>query len=444
MDTTQLEIERAVLASILVSTDALDDVVARVPADAFHYDAYRTIYVTACELRTEGQLVDSITLQARLALNGVLHTIQIGNVAGEDVIRHLTSAVNSRNLAAYTKLLLDAWKLRRFRAVLVEAAADSGADVVEKTAQRLAEIDTVQNDRLERLGSVVDRFLTNLDNKTTPLGLSTHLSPLDIALGSLRFGDVTVIAGRPGMGKTALVTHIGVKCAETSDPCLFFSCEMPREQLSARVGCQYAGINVRKVLDNAHDRAERQLLRETQRKLAAAQFFVDDTPGATLAHVRATIRRTNRELVKEKQQVKLVAVDYIQLMRGDNTETRDQEIGTLTRGLKEIAKEFELHVIALSQLNRAVESRPDKRPVMSDLRESGNIEQDADNIVFIYRDERYNRQTTKMAGIAELLVAKQRNGPEGGVYYVGFQGELTRFYELSDQQLLAAGLSRPA
>ena len=290
-------------------------------------------------------------------------------------------------------------------------------------------------------------------------GVSTGFERLDAKTAGLHAGDLTIVAARPGMGKTSFVLNLGVNVAsprtvsvpgpnegvagiEREEPgagvCVF-SLEMPREQLGTRMVCSEGRVDLGKLRQGYLQPEDWRRLTEAASYLSSLPIWIDDTPALGILELRAKVRRIQAEYNRPatpsapERKVGLVVVDYLQLMKGrDGVNSREQEISEISRGLKQLAKELCVPVIALSQLNRAVETRTtkDKRPQLSDLRESGAIEQDADTIIFIYRDEYYNAETTSSKGIAELIIAKQRNGPTGKVL-TRFTATCTRFDNLA-------------
>jgi replicative DNA helicase len=307
------------------------------------------------------------------------------------------------------------------------------ADLLDQAEKDVMEVSQSQgHQRWNRLSEVLDIEWQNIEKRSEHrgevTGIPTGLTELDAKLAGLQKTDLLILAARPGMGKTALALNIAQHAAVQHGTGVgFFSLEMSRGQLATRMLVSEARVksdNVRRgFLSTEFDWPRLETASET---LFHAPLWIDDSPGLSITQVRAKARRLKRE----HPEVELIVVDYLQLMRGTKAgESREQEISGISRGLKALAKELNVAVLALSQLNRGVESRTDKRPLPSDLRESGAIEQDADVIMFIYRDEQYNPETTEK-GIAEIIVAKQRNG-ETGTARVSWQGQYTRFENLA-------------
>ena len=258
-------------------------------------------------------------------------------------------------------------------------------------------------------------------------GVPTGFYDLDNMTSGLQKSDLIILAARPSMGKTALALNIAQNVAlKAQKTVAIFSLEMSKEQLVQRMLCSEAEVDTHKLKTGNMHASDWEKLTIAMNHFADAPLYIDDKPGATVMEVRAKCRR----LAMERKEIGLVVIDYLQLMEGGNKEDRNQQISGISRGLKSLARELNVPVIALSQLSRAVESRPDKHPMMSDLRESGAIEQDADIIMFIYRDEYYNKENTENRGKAEVIIAKHRNGAVGSIDLL-FQGSITKFKNIT-------------
>ena len=268
------------------------------------------------------------------------------------------------------------------------------------------------------------------------MGVASGFYDLDNYLSGFQQNDLLILAARPSMGKTALVlnlvTHVAMK---EKAPVLFFSLEMSKEQLVQRMLCAEAEIDAQRIRTGDISETDFSKLASAMGRLGDSPIFIDDTPSMTVMDMRAKARKLMIE--RQNEPIGMIVIDYLQLMQGragsTGMENRQNEIAAISRGLKGLARELRCPVIALSQLSRAVESRDDKRPMLSDLRESGSIEQDADVVMFIYRDEYYNKETDK-PGIAEIIIAKQRNGPTGTVSLI-FRNNITRFMNPLDSQV---------
>jgi replicative DNA helicase len=461
-----LDAEAAVLSAILLKQEALDQVAELLRPEHFYSEANGKIYEATIELIRQGSPVD--TVQVASYLRDRERLAQIGGVAYLAQIVDATPAV--AHVQAHARTVREKWRLRRLIAECQRVAAEGYGDVgmvqefidgAEQAVYELAR--TPEASSVQPIAQVLrvafEQISKAAERGDRITGVPSGYAKFDEKTAGLHAGDLMIIAARPGMGKTSFVLNLGVNVAsprtivvpgpqdrgygdaERKEPgfgVAVFSLEMPREQLATRMVCSEARVDVGK-LRGGH------LLPEDWRRLTEAASFLsmlpiwlDDTPAIGLLEVRAKVRRMQAEYNRPatadspERRIGLVVIDYLQLMSGrPNAQSREQEISEISRGLKQLAKELRVPVIALSQLNRAVETRAgkDKRPQLSDLRESGAIEQDADTIVFIYRDEYYNPETTEHRGLAELIIAKQRNGPTGKVF-TRFTSSCTRFDNL--------------
>jgi replicative DNA helicase len=434
-----LEAERAVLGGVLLENDAMNVVLEEVSVDDFYSEANTLIFDTLAALFRAGQPMDTVTLRENLVSRGKLQA-----VGGDDYILKLTDTIPTvQNIQAHAKIVREKAVVRRLLTACHEITAKGYGDYGEMeefldTAERA--VFQVAKERArspyEHIKDVVLRTFTEIHaaaergDKIT--GLPSGFTDLDDMTAGMHAGDLIIVAGRPGMGKTAFALNVAMNaCVASKKPVVVFSLEMPKEQLVKRMLCSEARV------DGTRLRAG-QLWREDWPKLARAAgtmselpVWIDDTPALSLMELRAKARR-----LRSEAGLGLIVIDYLQLMRsGVRNDSREQEISEISRSLKGLAKELGIPVIALSQLNRGVESRAakDKRPQLSDLRESGAIEQDADTILFIYRDELYNRDNPDSKNRAEIIIGKQRSGPTGTVY-CAFFNEYTRFDNLSREE----------
>ena len=424
------------LGGILLENRALNVVVEILETDDFYSEANGHIFRAMTELFGRGEPVDSVTLRDKLSGAGKLN--QIG---GSEYLLSLTNTIPTvSNIEAHARIIREKAMVRRLITTCHEVAARGYGDYGEVTEfLDLAErsIFDVAKERLrhpyERINEVINRTFEEItaaaERKERITGLPTGFERLDHMTAGMHAGDLVIVAGRPGMGKTAFAMNIALNaCGARKTPALVFSLEMPKEQLARRMLCSEARV------DASHLRTG-QLAREDWPKLINAAgllsdmpVWIDDTPGLTLMELRAKARR-----LRSESGLGLIVVDYLQLMRsGTRSESREHEIRGISRSLKGLANEMAVPVVALSQLNRGVETRgvKDRRPQLSDLRESGAIEQDADTILFIYRDEVYNRDTPDH-GIAEVIIGKQRHGPTGTTRS-RFFSQYTRFENLDE------------
>ncbi|MDE2346212.1 MAG: replicative DNA helicase [Gammaproteobacteria bacterium] len=428
------EAEQAVLGGLMLDNATWEQVADRLQEEDFYRNDHRLIFLAISELADGNSPFDAVTLSEWLQNRGQLE--DAGGLAYLATLARDTPT--AANVRAYADIVRERSVLRHLIRVggeLAEAAyrpegrsTDELVDYAEHQVFEIAE----RGGRVKRsfvkiadlLSMAVDRLdaLMHANNPVT--GLATGLDKFDRMTAGLQPGDLIIIAGRPSMGKTALAINIAEYCAcrpENPVPTAIFSMEMSGEQLAMRLISSLGRIDQQKVRTGQLDQADWQRVSSAIAIMSKAPMFIDDTGALTPTELRARARRLKRE-----QKLGLMVVDYLQLMSVPGTrENRATEISEICRSLKSLAKELNIPVIALSQLNRSLEQRPDKRPIMSDLRESGSIEQDADLIAFIYRDEVYDKDSPDK-GIAEIIIGKQRNGPIGTVQAT-FLGAYTRF-----------------
>jgi replicative DNA helicase len=461
-----LDAEAAVLSAVLLSREALDRVLEILKPEHFYSDANGRIYEAAQELALAGTPIDITTVASYLRDRERL--AQIGGAGYLAQMADATPAV--AHVGAHAAVVYEKWRLRRLIAVCQKVAAEGYGDVgivqefIDGAEQSIYELArTASTSAVQPLAVVLraafQQITAAAERGDRITGISTGYERLDAKTAGLHAGDLSIVAARPGMGKTSFVLNLGVNVAsprtvsspgpgeqghgvERQDPgfgvCVF-SLEMPREQLATRMVCSEGRVDLGRLRQGYLQPDDWRRLTEAASYLSSLPIWIDDTPAIGILELRAKVRRIQAEYNREatatsaERRIGLVVIDYLQLMKGrDGVNSREQEISEISRGLKQLAKELSVPVIALSQLNRAVETRTtkDKRPQLSDLRESGAIEQDADMIIFIYRDEYYNAETTNSKGIAELIIAKQRNGPTGKVL-TRFTASCTRFDNLA-------------
>ena len=430
-----LEAEQSVLGGLLLDNDSADKV-GDVLADAdFYSEAHRLIYQHVLRLIADGKPADVVTVSESLASTQKLDYIGglaylgalVANVPTAANIRHYAQIVRDRSIlrqlaatagdiadAAYNPLGRSAKEVLDQAEAKVLHIAEQG----ERGAQQVVTIGTL-------LAGVVDRIETlyNRDDPSDVTGVPTGFADLDRMTSGMQPGDLVVVAGRPSMGKTSLALNIGEHVALAAGlPVVVFSMEMGASQLALRLIGSVGRLDQHKLRTGRLAADDWEKLTAALGRLNEAPILIDETPALNAIEVRSRARRLMRTYGK----LGLVIVDYLQLMQATASgENRATEISEISRSMKSLAKELKVPVMALSQLNRSLEQRPNKRPVMSDLRESGAIEQDADVILFIYRDEVYNPETQDK-GVAEIIIGKQRNGPIGTVRLT-FLGEYTRF-----------------
>lgn len=429
-----LDAEAAVIASILLEREALDRVTDILRPDQFYSEANRRICEAAMALAQKGQPVDVVSVAGELR-----DRERLTQVGGSAYLAELVDAVPSvANVESYARTVHAKWRVRQLIATCQRVAAEGYGDVGEPQAfidgaeQAVYAIartddrrDVVKLDWAMR--EAYDRVCEAMERRGQ-VELPTGLVELDRKIGGLGRGRLTVIAGRPGMGKTSLATSAAEYIATVGGVAVVFSLEMQRWEIAQRMACGRAGVSVFKARNGFITPDEQGRIAVATEALTRLPMWIDDTPGLTLQKARSKARLV---AAQAGQPLSLVVIDYLQLMGGNpNAETRERQIAEITAGCKRLAKELDCAVVLLSQLNRAIEKEKDKRPRLSDLRESGAIEQDADDVIFVYRDEVYDDQSADK-GIAELIVAKQRNGPTGTAR-VGFEGAFTNFFNLTE------------
>ncbi|MFN4263210.1 MAG: replicative DNA helicase [Thioalkalivibrionaceae bacterium] len=433
-----LEAEQAVIGGLLLDNEAWDRIADRVSAEDFYRQDHRRVIRAIAQLVERGQPFDLVTVSETLAVAGGEGGIDLAYLA--DLVSATPSAAN---IVAYAGIVRERSILRQLIQVGTEIAeagfqpeGRSSRELLDMSEQKVFAIAEQgmrgqQGFRSMRplLGGVVNQIEQLFESKSSITGLATGYTDLDRETSGLHPGDLVIVAGRPSMGKTSfamnIAEHVAMRQRETQSPkpVAVFSMEMPAEQLTMRLISSLGRIHQGSLRTGQLQERDWAKLGSAVELLSQAPIFIDDTPALSPNELRARTRR----LFREHKGLALIVVDYLQLMqtgsgRGENRAT---EISEISRSLKALAKEMGVPMIALSQLNRSLEQRPNKRPVMSDLRESGAIEQDADLILFVYRDEVYNAETTDK-GTAEIIIAKQRNGPIGTVR-LAFRGEYTRF-----------------
>jgi replicative DNA helicase len=459
--------EAAVLAAILLERGALDKVLELLKPEQFYSEANRRIYEAAIELFEKGTPIDIVSVAGWLRDRD-----RITQVGGSSYLAQLVDAVPSvANIEQYARMVREKWRIRELISTCQRISAEGYGDVgevqsfVDRAEQSVYDIartpETSSIQPLEPIIHSVFERITEIARRGGRItGVESGFERLDAMTAGLHDGELTVIAARPGMGKTSFVLNIAVNVAvphtivpadtdiedsggaesheEPGVGVAVFSLEMPREQLASRMVCSEGRVDVSKMRQGHLAPRDWDCLTQAAASLYKLPIWIDDTPSLGVLELRAKVRRLKAEFDRPQAEARggrrlgLVIVDYMQLMHGSaRAASREQEISEISRGLKQLSKELSLPVIALSQLNRAVETRgtKDKRPQLSDLRESGAIEQDADNIIFIFRDDYYEKESVER-GLAELIVAKQRNGPTGRVK-VRFSAAYTRFDNLA-------------
>ena len=432
-----IEAEQCVLGSVLLHRDALAKVIETLTSDDFYRNDHRIIYESMIALFTKNEPIDSVTVTSLLN-----DTNKLDQAGGPAYLAQLTDIVPvAANIAYYAKLVREKSILRQLIQTTTDIAGrcyeeqDDIDVLVDEVEQNIFEISrskskqsfTPMNEIATEAFKAVEKLF---ERKEMITGVPTNFEQLDKMTAGLQPSDLIILAARPSMGKTALAMNIAQNAALLRKvPVAVFSLEMSKEQLGMRMLCSVGRVDSQNVRTGFLKDQDWPKLTRSAGMLAESPIFIDDTPAISVLEMRAKARR-----LKTEHNLGLVVIDYLQLMRGSSgTERREQEISEISRSLKAMAKELKIPVIALSQLNRSLENRPNKRPQLSDLRESGAIEQDADVILFIYRDSVYNKaEDNPDRNVAEIIIGKQRNGPTGTVKLV-FIDRYTTFETLAPQ-----------
>jgi len=429
----QIEAEQSLLGGILIESQGLPAALEVLRGEEFYRDAHRTVFQAFQELFQRNEPIDLITTTEYLTEKN-----QLDKVGGATYLASLTEMVPSAaNVAAYARIIHDKALLRKLIQTANEITAlcyGGGKNVEEILDQTEAAIFAVTESRIRTsyspLKEIVKKSIENIvrfqEYREMVTGVASHYTDLDKLTAGFQPSDLIIIAARPSMGKTALALSIARNVAMVGGiPVGVFSLEMSKEQLAMRLLCAEARVDSHKIRTGFLSQQECVKMLNAAGKFMDTPMYIDDTPAISVLELRAKARR-----MKADRGLGLVVVDYLQLMQGrQGVERREQEISDISRSLKGLAKELNVPVIALSQLNRKVEERNQKRPLLSDLRESGAIEQDADVIAFIYRDEVYNKDSPDK-GIAEIEISKHRNGPIGRVK-LKYIDTYTRFENLA-------------
>ncbi|KFF49559.1 MULTISPECIES: replicative DNA helicase [Salinicola] len=432
-----LEAEQSVLGGLMLDNSSWDTVSERLVADDFYRQEHRLTYNAMAELAEATQPLDVVTLSEALERRDQLESV--GGLAYlAELARNTPSAGNIR---AYADIVRERATLRKLiqasRQIADSAYSPDGraSDELVNEAERLVFQISESRPKFggpqgmsQLLTKAVDRIDELFNMKGQMTGISTGFRDLDEMTSGLQPSDLVIIAGRPSMGKTTFAMNLVEHAVVAGDkPVIVFSMEMPAESLMLRMLSSLGRIDQTRVRTGQLEDEDWPRLTSAVNLLKDKQLFIDDTPALSPNELRSRVRR----IAREHGNIGLVMIDYLQLMQVPGlSENRTAEISEISRSLKGVAKEFNCPVVSLSQLNRSLEQRPNKRPVMSDLRESGAIEQDADVIAFVYRDEVYNSDNPDNKGLAELIIGKQRNGPIGTVH-MAFIGKYTRFEDLA-------------
>jgi len=435
-----IEAEQSVLGAILLDNDAINQAIEILTAEDFYRESHREIFRAMAALSERNQPVDAITLTDALRTGGVLEA-----VGGAGYIAELAACVpTAANAGHYSRIVREKALLRSLASISTEIASgayDSPPNVDEYLDESEHKIFEISERRIRQsfhsmpeLTRESIRLLERLyERKELVTGVPTGFLDLDRLTAGLQPADLIVIAARPSMGKTALALNIAAHAATECEPRVgvaLFSLEMAKEQLVLRMLCAEGRVDSSKARAGYLGERDFPKLAQAAARLSEAPIFIDDSSDTSPIVLKAKCRRLMRE---RNANLGLIIIDYLQLMRSARPgESREKEIAEISRSLKALAKELKVPVVALSQLNRQVETRPDRRPLLADLRESGAIEQDADVIAFIYRDEMYHRDS-KEPGVAEVIIAKQRNGPTGTAKLT-YLTQFTRFENYAPEE----------
>ena len=433
-----IEAEQSVVGAMLMDRDAITTSAGIISGSDFYQSAYGIVFDSIVELFNEGQPADLVTLQERLRTKDVP-----AEISSLEFVRDLLNmASTSANVKYYAQIVADKSVMRKLIRLNEEisnicyAGKESLEAVLEKTEKSVFELLQRRNsDEFVPIRQIVLNALERIEkaakNKGTVTGIPTGFIDLDYKLSGLQPSDLILVAARPSMGKTAFVLNIAQYMAFKKDKSVaIFSLEMSKEQLVNRLFSLESQVDAQSLRTGNMKDSDWEKLIEGAGIIGKSKLIIDDTPGISISELRSKCRK-----YKLEHGLDVIIIDYLQLMTGGvgrSQESRQQEVSEISRSLKGLARELNVPVVTLSQLSRAVESRPDKRPMLSDLRESGAIEQDADVVMFIYRDEYYNKDSD-FKKQAEIIIAKQRNGPVGTVNLAWF-GEYTKFANLSRQE----------
>jgi replicative DNA helicase len=436
-----IDIEVAVLGTMLLDGVAISDATAKLRAEDFSLDSHQRVYRCIVDMMAKGHGIDSLTVGAELTRRRELDTI-----GGPAYLAFLSEGIpRNFNIESYVRIVKDKSLLRQLMGIFHDGAiraADQSEDAITVLGDVEAQLAEVADSAIQRglagIGEIVASSFGSIDKLYEQgreiTGLATHYTDFDRMTSGLQESELIIIAARPSMGKTAWAINIAQNAAVHDGKVVaVFSLEMSKESLLRRLLASEALVNSRKIQTGFLPKEDKGKLLSALERLMDSKMFIDDTPGITLAEMRAKARR----LKQQEGRLDLILVDYLQLMTGSNAtgkkgfENRTQEVSSISRGLKALAKEMRVPVVALSQLSRGSEQRAgDKKPLLSDLRESGSIEQDADVVAFIHREEYYDRENEDVKGQAEIIIAKQRNGPTG-IVKLAYLADYTRFENLA-------------
>ena len=434
--------EIAILGAMLLDGVAISDATAKLKSEDFSLDSHQRIYRCIIELMSKGHGIDALTVGNELSRRK-----ELDSIGGPAYLAYLSEGIpRNFNIESYVRIVKDKSLLRQLMTIFHDGAtrasdqSEEATDVLNDVEAKLADVaDSAIQRGFSGIADIVASSFGTIDKLYEQgreiTGLKTHYIEFDRMTSGLQESELIIIAARPSMGKTAWAINIAQNAAVHDGKVVaVFSLEMSKESLLRRMLASEALVNSRKIQTGFLPKEDKGKLLAALERLMESKMFVDDTPGINLAEMRAKARR----LKQQEGRLDLIVIDYLQLMTGSvggnqkKFENRTQEVSAVSRGLKALAKEMKVPVVALSQLSRGSEQRTgDKKPLLSDLRESGSIEQDADVVAFIHREEYYDRENEDLKGKAEVIIAKQRNGPTGSVH-LAYLSDYTRFENLSE------------
>ena len=426
-----IEAEQSVIGSMIIDKSAIVQVAERLEENDFYRDGHKIIFRAIFEMFKNDTAVDLLTLLEYLKSNDLLE-----KAGGVTYITEVSSSVpTTANLSSYIKIVEEKSTLRKLIKASTSIIEDSYnkqgevASVLDKAEKKIFDIaEKRTSSDFEPLNVVLERGFLEIErlfnNRGEITGVGSGIKDLDAKTSGFQKGDMVLIAARPSMGKTTFALNIAENAAlREGKSVVIFSLEMSKEQLAYKLLCSEANVDMLKLRTGTLDDQDWESIARATGPLSKAKIYIDDTAGVSVMEMRSKCRK-----LKMEYGIDLILIDYLQLMSGSSSENRQQEVSEISRSIKALAKEMQCPVIALSQLSRAPEQRADHRPMLSDLRESGSIEQDADVVMFLYRDEYYNKESEDR-GVAECIIAKQRNGPVGTVK-MAWLGQFSRFGDL--------------
>jgi replicative DNA helicase len=440
---SSIHTEIAILGAMLLDSVAISDATAKLKAEDFSLDSHQRVYRSIVDLVSVGYAVDYTTVRADLERKR-----ELDSIGGPAYLAYLSEGIpRNFNIESYVRIVKDKSLLRQLMAIFHDGgrlASDQSEDaitVLNDVETKLADVaDSAIQRGFSGIAEIVASSFGSIDKLYEQgreiTGLRTHYIEFDRMTSGLQDSELIIIAARPSMGKTAWAINIAQNAAVHDGKVVaVFSLEMSKESLLRRMLASEALVNSRKIQTGFLPKEDKGKLLAGLERLMESKMYIDDTPGINLSEMRAKARRLKQQ---NNGQLDLIVIDYLQLMTGSvgsnqrKFENRTQEVSAVSRGLKALAKEMKVPVVALSQLSRGSEQRTgDKKPLLSDLRESGSIEQDADVVAFIHREEYYDRENEDLKGKAEIIIAKQRNGPTGSCH-LAYMSDYTRFENLAD------------